>query len=473
MGFSESKVTRYFAWLLLTAAVAWLKLGYHEMWKDEWQAWFVAKDMSLSQILRFLYYEGHPALWYLYLKPFTLLASDQVWMLAIAHLLTVAGALYFILVRFRTPMWMGLLFVLSYFVFFEYGIVSRGYALVILFVFWATLHIRDGKPHQITSGIVVFLLCQTEVFGVLMALALTLYLFLTTQDRKSLLTSSWAKGLAAGILVFTICVFPRSSGHIARTHGKTGTLSDQLLNSIQGNLSNTFFPGSTPDTFRYGWTFTGLVLSIAALAGLWYMFRKNRPLLYTMLALVVMMTTFSFVIFPGGIRQWGMSFVFLICMTELLCSINTKPNFRPLVVAAVFSVFALVHGFKAVREDILIPFSNAREAGLFISEKVPVKVPVVALNKFESTPVIGYAGRKFFELPDGKEFSYFRWVDKVYVPTEEEIKLFGKFKGVGGVVIISPKPIDTLRYPSAKAWKSFTSTNFKNENYYLYSLPVK
>lgn len=48
----------------------------------------------------------------------------------------------------------------------------------------------------------------------------------------------------------------------------------------------------------------------------------------------------------------------------------------------------------------------------------------------------------FNELPDGVEFSYFRWVDKVYLPTETELKLFAQFKGVGGIVTISPKPLD-------------------------------
>ena len=82
--------------------------------------------------------------------------------------------------------------------------------------------------------------------------------------------------------------------------------------------------------------------------------------------------------------------------------------------------------------------------------------------------VIGYAGRKFYELPDGVEFSYFRWVDKVYLPTETELKLFAQFKGVGGIVIISPKPLDAERFPSAKLWQKFDQENYKKENYYLY-----
>jgi hypothetical protein len=97
-----------------------------------------------------------------------------------------------------------------------------------------------------------------------------------------------------------------------------------------------------------------------------------------------------------------------------------------------FSSTGVFYGFKAIQEDIKIPFTNAKEVGEFIEAKVPDKVPVVAINKFECTPVIGYAKRKFYELPSGLEFSFFKWVDKIYLPSEGELKLFTKYKGVGG-----------------------------------------
>ena len=116
-----------------------------------------------------------------------------------------------------------------------------------------------------------------------------------------------------------------------------------------------------------------------------------------------------------------------------------------------------------MKEDINIPFTNAKVVGEFIEAKVPEKVPVVAINKFECTPVIGYAKRKFYELPNGVEFSYFRWVDKIYLPSEGELKLFTKYKGVGGIVVITPKALDPQRYPNAQLWQKFDQKNYKNE----------
>ena len=54
---SEKKL-RLFVWLLFILIIAYVKVAHHELWKDEWQAWFVAKDKSISEVLSFLYYEA-------------------------------------------------------------------------------------------------------------------------------------------------------------------------------------------------------------------------------------------------------------------------------------------------------------------------------------------------------------------------------------------------------------------------------
>lgn len=244
---------------------------------------------------------------------------------------------------------------------------------------------------------------------------------------------------------------------------------DNLLTSFQGNLSNTYMIGSTPDTNAYGWTLTGIIASVLSIVAILYIFRKNKSALFSMLLFIGMMTAFSFLFFLGGVRQWGMGFIFLVAMVHIQ-GIDTMCQKVESALLCIFCLFSCIHGAKAFYADYTIPFSNAKEAGHFIRDKVPEKVPVVAMNKFETTPVLGYAGRPFYELPTGNPFTYFRWVDRIYLPTQQELMLFSKFKGVGGIIIISPKPLDAERFPSAQLWTSFTEENYKNENYYLYTL---
>ena len=128
----------------------------------------------------------------------------------------------------------------------------------------------------------------------------------------------------------------------------------------------------------------------------------------------------------------------------------------------------IVHNGRAFYKDFHSPFSNAIHAGAFIKEKVPDQVPIVAINKFEAAPVVGYAGRPFYELPEGKPFTFFKWLEKVYLPPEIELKLFAEYSKSKGLVLISPTELNAQRYPKAKLWKAFDRYSFKNEQYYLY-----
>src|SRR5258706_11718259 len=48
--------------------VASVGMIYHEMWRDEYQAWLVARDAhSISQLFHNLKYEGNPALSHIFL----------------------------------------------------------------------------------------------------------------------------------------------------------------------------------------------------------------------------------------------------------------------------------------------------------------------------------------------------------------------------------------------------------------------
>jgi hypothetical protein len=465
---------RHLMWFVFTIIIAYFKFAYHELWKDEWQAWFVAKDKSIGAIFSFLYYEGHPALWYLYLKVFTLFSSwsNPFFIISLAHLLTISAVLYFLFIRLKLPIMLTVMFALSYFIFFEYGIVNRGYSLVMLFAFMAASLISNPNHKDWHLGLALFLLCQTEVYGVMIAIAIGLYIYLDCQKSFNRLLRADFYGLGLGFLFFLMSVFPRAVGHVAKTQGKTMSMSDKLLTSIQGNLSNTYLIGSTPDTFAYGWSVIGLILSAFCLAGIIFMFRHNRSLLVTYLVFILMMVSFSVLFFMGGVRQWGMGFIFFVVMIHLRGISLTRARVEAAFIF-LFCIFGIIHNYKALQADIRLPFTNAKDAGIFLRDKVPPKVPIVAINKFEATPVIGYAGRNFYELPDGVEFSYFRWVDRIYIPTERELKLFGTFKGVGGIVIISPRLLDAERYPAAQLWQKFDANNYKNENYYLYTLAVK
>jgi hypothetical protein len=470
IGLFRSSIVEYTGFFTSILLLIYVKFFEHELWKDEWQAWFVAKDKNLIEIISFLNYEGHPALWYLFLVPFTWLSSvlpvPEEFIMSFAHTLPVIAVLFLFWKKFDIPAIVKISFALSYFLIFEYGVVNRGYIFVILFLFLAVFFLKKGNDKGFAWSLLF--LCQTEVFGVFMALSLGLYWYV--EQKK--INSDVVKYLAVGLLIFVISVYPREAGHIAKTQGKILDFGDRVFISLQGNLTNAFLPGLTPDTSLFGWSNAGILLSLLLIAGFIFMFFKNKKLLIPFSIVLLMSVTFSLFFFVGGIRQWGMMFVFLIALFAL-AEIKIFSDPKILFFVILIGIVQSVYGIKALYADINLPFTNAKEAGMYIKKTIPEKVPVVAINKFEITPVTGYAQRKFYELPSGEEFSYFKWVEKIYIPTQEELKLFARYKGVGGLVIIAPKKLDPGRFSEARLGKEFTGKNIKNENYYLYTLSAR
>lgn len=473
------------AFLAFMVAIAWLKFGFHELWKDEWQAWMLARDLGWADMLAFLDYEGHPALWYVYLKLVRTLTAGsglpESAVIQAAHLLLVAGVYFILFFRLRFSLWLRIALGAGFFLLFEYGVVNRGYALTALLSFWAVdLISREtgGKMRGLATAAVFFLLFQTEVQGGIIGAAWCCYLLVAGVEGSLFRRLSHtirqpaAIGWLAGLLVFVLTVYPKDIyGDIVRPYNAhSGSLVDSMLAAFQGILANTFTVGVLPDTATFGYSATGLLLSVLLLAALHYLFWQDKAVWITFMTGLLAFWLFFGLVYVGGVRQWGTVLIFFVGCLHLL---SLRGGFSDAVRAGILVVFLLaqaIYAGKAVEKEWRHPYSNARETGLFIAEKVPANVPVVAINPFVATPVLGYAGRKFYTLPDGEPFSYFRWLDKVYWPPEAELRLFARFKKTAGIVVISGKTLDPKQYPGLQLWKTFDRYNIKNENYFLYTL---
>jgi hypothetical protein len=465
---------------LVALAMLLLKFQYHELWKDEWQAWLMARDMGWGELLGSLYYEGHPALWYLYLKVWTLISSgtgmSEALAMSLGHSALVLGFLYVLFFRTSFSVWSVLAISLGYYFFFEYGVVNRGYVLVMILAIWSARLMKAPQQNPWLLALSLFLLCQTEVYGVLMAGGLLLYGLLGSRGLSAL-RERWYQiglgGLLLGLLVFVLSVYPRADqDELSRAYLSEPFSTDVIGKAFQGGGVNTFWIGSIPDTNVFGVTGLGIVLSVLVFASIVWLFRRERRILFTFLGFELVFFFFLIAIYTGGVRQWGMAYVFFIVLLQLWSYEKPRLGWDQLAILALIFGFQIYYSGLAVTKEIRHPFTYAKAAGEFIRDKVPKEVPIVAINKFEAAPVTGYAGRKFYALPDGEPFSYFKWVEKVYLPPEAELRLFGQFKRVGGLIIISPKPLGKERYPNAQLWREFTGFTLKNEQYYLYTLEV-
>jgi len=149
----------------------------HEMWRDELQAWLLARDSSsLYELYQNMQYEGHPALWHLFLFGLNQITNDPL-IMQLFHWLISLAIVY--LISYFSPFNLLQKFSLcfGYFIFFEYTLISRNYNLAVLFACLFCVSICSRKRY-ILYALLLALLANTSVYGLILSLVLFLYLCL-------------------------------------------------------------------------------------------------------------------------------------------------------------------------------------------------------------------------------------------------------------------------------------------------------
>jgi hypothetical protein len=150
---------------------------HHEFWRDEIHSWSLARsaDGFVDLVTGDRIYEGHPPLWFWYLRlwSFVVRSANGLHLATIAAM-TAAALLFLRFAPFARALKVLLLF--SYFLAFEYGVMSRNYTLdwLLVVIFCAALH--PLRPRFIALAIVLGLLCITSAYGALLAAGLALAL---------------------------------------------------------------------------------------------------------------------------------------------------------------------------------------------------------------------------------------------------------------------------------------------------------
>ncbi len=109
-------------------AVQLILVQYHEMWRDELQAWLIAGTVTaLFSCFRICATRVTPALWQLLLMPLTRL-FDRPEAMQFFHVLIATGSVFMVVRYSPFSTSQKLLLCLSYFLFYEYSQIARNYA---------------------------------------------------------------------------------------------------------------------------------------------------------------------------------------------------------------------------------------------------------------------------------------------------------------------------------------------------------
>jgi hypothetical protein len=417
------------------AAVAGVAAGFHEPWRDEAQAWLLARDLDLFSLLRqVLVEEGTPPLWHLILFPLPRLGLPYGSMQAVHVALSVTAVGLF---TATSPFsrWQKASFAFSYLMLFEYAVLARSYVLSVVLVFaLAGLRGRRRERRWLHRGLLVGL-GLSNVDGLVLAVAIGCYCWWvdrrepdTRHGRVPLLAGGAFIALGfAGAAWYGHSRFPAVDwfGIQFATQALLAGLANWQPRAVAVALVAALFAVLTIDLWRRP----------AALA-----------LLYAPVAFLVVGPLARFARYP---RHGG--FVLLIVLyvvwTQLAPADDHPARRGPVLrwpgplgprtagsLAGVLLFASLAasvpSGVRAVLRDIRGAYSGSAAMAEYLRRELP-DAPIAAWRAPNASALLPYLpGRKFWYV-NGEEWGTFiTWSRREYFPRKEVLpRLYRRFHG--------------------------------------------
>jgi hypothetical protein len=504
--------------LAATLTVVFLSAGlisilHHEMWRDEMQAWLIARDSSsIGELFENLRYEGHPALWHLGLYALSRFTRDptaiQFFHLALAAATTYTFARFSPFTRVQK-----ILFAFGYFPFYEYAVISRNYALGILCIFSFCALFPTRSKGYIPLAVALFFLANTSVYGLMVAVVMGFTLMLdrllekgTVSPREGgrldLVTSLGIFATGIAIAVIQINQSANSQLH----SGLLTTLDGERLVATLTAVWRSYVP--IPNVFTLHFWNTNIlmsgplklpgevcaVLSLALVLAALLLLSRRPVALGLYLAGTVGLLTFTYVtdlglLAIGSLRHHGHLFVLFLAslwigayypdsrwpdgfMRRLT---DVFRHYEGRFVVAMLSVH-LVAATVAVAADLVQPFSASKDVSRFIENQQLEALPIVGSRDSAASPVAGFLDRKIY-YPESSRFGSF----VVWNRERRRVDPRQLLRHVRHLLSIEPEVLLVLNYEldirapdlSVVELSNFNHSIVADEHYHLYLLRRK
>jgi hypothetical protein len=390
------------AFAIFVLLVATLSM-YHEPWRDEVDAWLIARDRSVGEILRLGAYTGTPALWYLMQAPFAKVGASYE---AQRYLHLVVVSLAAALVLFRAPFAFALRVVLvfGYFFSFEYAVIARNYSAGILCCFSALAMDRQRVRLAPFYGLAIGLAANASAHFTFFALALSVPFAWDTLLLRGNRRVWLGFGLClAGIGLAIWQLWPAPDGQVP---------ADFFVSFAPVQIRRTLAHAFVPKVDSIWAVAVGVLAVGVASARL-----RSSPRAAVVFLLCSLGLTYIFVFkFVTGIRHYGL---FLIAMIiALWMAEETPPDAvmaKPLVslrafTAAMFVLLlpSVAMAVRSWRIEVKYAFSEAADMASFIRAQRLDQARIAAHQPFPT--VLGFLPRRTLWYPSvGEEGSHSRY----------------------------------------------------------------
>ncbi len=407
------------------ALITFTGIVNHEPWRDEAQAWLIARDLSLSEMFRQMAYEGTPGLWHLLIFPLAKLGFPYIAQ-SIIHWLLAIAAVYIFINYAPFSKILKVLFVFSYYMFFEYVIIARNYNLSLLLLFaMAAVHHKRYEQPLVYAGL-IFGLFNANLFSFGAAAAMAV-LYIT--DRKgSLIEKKYLFSLLIIAIGAFFAVWQLSGGANAMVYQPNGiyllqTAIQQVTVPIYG-FADALLPvekaSGLPATLL--WIVVSLFFVLPLL--------RKTQVLFFLIAAYGSISLIFMCVYTGHFRHHGFYLMFLLMaywlahyyqdnrwvrLSNRASLINLLHKSRNMYHYCIFmlGVFLLISWVKTANsylDEYRYNFSGAEEIAHYIKVNNLQDRIIVGYDATKASAILPYfPGKKLWYPEFGNYQSYITW----------------------------------------------------------------
>ena len=352
------------AWACFTTMIL-LVVHHHEPWFDEAQAWLIARDNSLFEMLfQRLHYEGTPGLWHLLLWPLAR-SGAPYWTMSYLSALLASVSAGLVLLFAPFPVWLRVLFVFGYYPAYQYAVVARSYSLNLLLIILAAIVYSTQGSKPLRYCLILAALANTNAFGFLVAGVLFAEFALMAWRSRWAFTKRFAIPAVIFVIASLLAVAEAAPARDAVVRANHDMKPGTVISTAIIQIDRAFVEIGSPISIR---SMLPLVFSAGILAVGLGLAAKAKKLTLTIL---LCGAPFAFQALqyasPYHAGLIYLSWVFGVWISwPALNKLNAR--YRRDVVLAIALVF-VVHVYDALaawRSDLNGPYSAAPQAAMFL-----------------------------------------------------------------------------------------------------------
>ncbi|OGG04284.1 hypothetical protein A2Z33_03995 [Candidatus Gottesmanbacteria bacterium RBG_16_52_11] len=414
------KTLPYVAIWFIYASLIIFGVLYHEPWRDEAHPWMKARETPLGIIVsEDIRNEGTPILWFLILKPFAPAGFPYLTMSFIHAGLAITAV--YILLRFaKLPMLLKILFPFTYYMAYEYSVISRNYVLTVLLTFAIAALYDKRLTKPILYSLLISLLFQTNSFSILPA-GVFMMLFVFDILRKKLLAPGTILSVAVLSVsaAFTFLTLRNGAARIINYPPDNPLLE---LPVIIRNAIVPSFPQHPAAPFLSPEINTIItILTALLIPGILLFLWRNTHIFILCVSTVSWWLYVNLYVHKGSIRHHGLLLIYLVVFFWL-GGIDQKPltpvrqAVRSVLLVSLAVLFTVSLGYTKYiySADYTYASSGARDMATYLKQNNLDKYDTVAYIASHGLAVLPYLNNKQFWYPEFGAKGYYNTSDNRY-----------------------------------------------------------